>query len=398
VNQHENKARPLIHIAHEWLTEWGGSEDVVRAMLECLPEATLSATINFLSTENRARFKTADIQTTFLQRMPFVEKRFWNYLPLTPLAVESLDLSDADIIISSSHAFAKGVLTTAEQLHISYIHSPMRYAWDLHFQYLRDYGLDTGIKGHLARWMFHRLRLWDRQTANNVDLFLANSDHVRQRIWRTYRRPARVLYPPVKVEKFGLQREKDDYYVSVSRLVSYKRMDLIVEAFRAMPGRKLVVIGDGPQMRSLQAHCPPNVTLMGWQPDEVVREYLANARAFVFAAHEDFGISPVEAQACGTPVVAYGAGGSVETVRDVRQLPEPTGLLFPQQTAASLMEAVEEFERLSGRISPDACRQWAEGFSEARFKREFSALVEEAWVCWKNDPQTLEQKMLGSGP
>ena len=160
----------------------------------------------------------------------------------------------------------------------------------------------------------------------------------------------------------------------------------------------MAVIGDGPQMRSLQAHCPPNVTLMGWQPDEVVREYLANARAFVFAAHEDFGISPVEAQACGTPVVAYGAGGSVETVRDVRQLPGPTGLLFPQQTAASLMEAVEDFERLSGRISPDACRQWAEGFSEARFKREFSALVEEAWVCWKNDPQTLEQKMLGSGP
>jgi glycosyltransferase involved in cell wall biosynthesis len=268
----------------------------------------------------------------------------------------------------------------------------------LHFQYLRDYGLDTGIKGHLARWMFHRLRLWDRQTSNNVDLFLANSDHVRQRIWRTYRRRARVLYPPVKVEKFALQHQKDDYYVSVSRLVSYKRMDLIVEAFRAMPRRKLVVIGDGPQMRSLQAHCPPNVTLMGWQTDEVVREYLANARAFVFAAHEDFGISPVEAQACGTPVVAYGAGGSVETVRDVRQLPEPTGLLFPQQTVASLMEAVEEFERLSGRISPDACRQWAERFSEARFKREFSALVEEAWVCRKDDPQTLEKKMLGSGP
>ncbi|MBK7120688.1 MAG: glycosyltransferase, partial [Comamonadaceae bacterium] len=235
----------------------------------------------------------------------------WNYLPLTPLAVESLDLSDADIIVSSSHAFAKGVLTTARTVALSYIHSPMRYAWDLHFQYLRDYGLDTGIKGHLARWMFHRLRLWDRQTANNVDLFLANSDHVRQRIWRTYRRPARVLYPPVKVEKFGLQREKDDYYVSVSRLVSYKRMELIVDAFardaQAQTGGDRRRAGTG----QLQAHCPANVTLMGWQPDDVVRQHMAAARAFVFAAHEDFGISPVEAQACGTPVIAYGAGGSV---------------------------------------------------------------------------------------
>lgn len=384
------------HIAHEWLTEWGGSEDVVRAMLECLPEATLSATINFLSAENRARLNVADIQTTFLQRMPFVEKRFWNYLPLTPLAVESLDLSDADIIVSSSHAFAKGVLTTAEQLHISYIHSPMRYAWDLHFQYLRDYGLDAGIKGHLARWMFHRLRLWDRQTANNVDLFLANSDHVRQRIWRTYRRPARVLYPPVKTEKFGLQRKKDDYYVSVSRLVSYKRMDLIVEAFREMPRRKLVVIGDGPQMGALQSHCPPNVTLMGWQPDAVVREYLANAQAFVFAAHEDFGISPVEAQACGTPVIAYGAGGSVETVRDVRTKPEPTGLLFEHQTPASLVQAVEAFDELAVRIEPDACRRWAETFSEARFAGQFKALIETSWDEWQSDPRSLEARIIGS--
>lgn len=310
--------------------------------------------------------------------------------------MESLDLSDADIIVSSSHAFAKGVLTTAEQLHISYIHSPMRYAWDLHFQYLRDYGLDAGIKGHLARWMFHRLRLWDRQTANNVDLFLANSDHVRQRIWRTYRRPARVLYPPVKTEKFGLQRKKDDYYVSVSRLVSYKRMDLIVEAFREMPRRKLVVIGDGPQMGALQSHCPPNVTLMGWQPDAVVREYLANAQAFVFAAHEDFGISPVEAQACGTPVIAYGAGGSVETVRDVRTKPEPTGLLFEHQTPASLVQAVEAFDELAVRIEPDACRRWAETFSEARFAGQFKALIETSWDEWQSDPRSLEARIIGS--
>lgn len=391
-----NNHSPKIHIAHEWLTEWGGSEDVVRAMLQCLPDATLSATINFLSAENRARFKVADIQTTFLQHMPFVEKRFWNYLPLTPLAVESLDLSHADLIVSSSHAFAKGVLTTAQQLHLSYVYSPMRYAWDLHHQYLADYRLDRGLKGLLARWIFHRLRQWDRQTANNVDLFVGISHHVRQRIWRTYRRPALVIYPPVKVDSFSLQERKDDYYVTVSRLVSYKRIDLIVDAFAKMPSRKLIVIGDGPDRGKIGALCPANVSLLGWQPDDVVQKYLASAKAFIFAAHEDFGISPVEAQACGTPVIAYGVGGSRETVRDVNTMTDPTGLLFSQQTSSALVDAVETFEGLSGRISPEACRQWADTFSEARFKQAFSALVEEAWHLWQTDPQHLETKLIES--
>lgn len=382
-------------MVHEWLTEWGGSEDVTRLMLDCLPGSSLSATINFLSAENRARLNVANIQTTFLQQAPFVEKRFWNYLPLTPLAVESLDLREADLIISSSHAFAKGVLTTAQQLHISYVHSPMRYAWDLHHQYLADYKLDRGLKGLLARYMFHRLRLWDRQTANNVDLFLANSRHVQQRIWRTYRRPSRVLYPPVRVDSFKTQEKKEDFYVTVSRLVSYKRVDLIVDAFAAMPGRHLVVIGDGPEASALKQRCPANVTLLGWQPDDVVRQYLQSAKAFIFAAHEDFGISPVEAQACGTPVVAYGVGGAAETVCDVRQPAVPTGVLFHEQTVSALVDAVEEFERVSGRISAQACRAWAEKFSESAFRQSFTSLVNEAWNCWNADPASVEPKILG---
>lgn len=386
--------KPKVAFVHEWLTEWGGSEDVTRLMLDCYPEAGLSATINFLSAANRAKLKVKEIQTTFLQKAPFVEKHFWNYLLLTPLAVESVDLRHADVLISSSHAFAKGVLTTAEQLHISYVHSPMRYAWDLHFQYLRDYRLDRGMKGFLARWMFHRLRLWDRQTANNVDLFLANSRHVQQRIWRTYRRPSQVIYPPVGVERFKPQERKEDFYITVSRLVSYKRVDLIVDAFAAMPHRKLIVIGDGPDAAKLKARCPANVTLMGWQPDAVVQEHLAAARAFVFAAHEDFGISPVEAQACGTPVIAYGVGGVTETVRDVRQIARPTGIFFPQQTVASVVEAVAAFEDLSDRFSAEACRSWAESFSEARFKDQFSKFVDEAWTQWRKDPQTLERVTL----
>lgn len=388
---------PKIACVHEWLTDWGGSEDSLRLMLDCYPRAQLYATIDFLSQQDRARLGDRAIKTTFLQRAPWVRTRFWNYLPVTGLAVETHDVGEADMIVSSSHAFAKGVLTRGDQLHVSYVYSPMRYAWDLHHEYIRDYKLDRGPKGLLARYLFHRLRIWDRQTANNVDLFLAISRHVQQRIWRTYRRPSRVIYPPVRTDRFTVQTQKEDYYVTVSRLVSYKRVDMMVDAFRSMPSRKLTVIGDGPEMSALRANCPPNVTLMGWQSDEVVREHLRAAKAFVFAAHEDFGISPVEAQACGTPVIAYGAGGSLETVRDLHTAVRPTGLLFPQQTAACLAEAVEFFESAGPVFEPQVCREWAERFSEARFKRQFSDCVDQAWSLWQHDPRALEA-VLADGP
>lgn len=370
---------------------------MTRLMLDGAPGASLSATINFLSPSNRARFNVPEIRTTFLQKAPFIQRRFWNYLPLTPLAVESLDLRHADVIVSSSHAFAKGVLTTAQQLHLSYVHSPMRYAWDLHHQYLADYKLEQGVKGMLARWVFHRLRMWDRQTANNVDLFLANSRHVQQRIWRAYRRRSRVLYPPVRTSSFTMQREKEDFYVTVSRVVSYKRIDLIVEAFRAMPQRKLVVIGAGPELAAIRQRCPANVQLMGWQEDAVVQDYLGRAKAFVFAAHEDFGISPVEAQACGTPVIAYGIGGSAETVRDLREHARPTGLLFPAQTSQAIVAAVDAFEQAGPVFDPQVCREWAETFSEERFQRQFSEIMERAWDLWRRSPLELEPA-LADGP
>lgn len=385
-------ANPLtasqVAYVHEWLTEWGGSEDVTRAMLQAVPGAALHATIDFLSEANRAKFGGIPLRTTWLQRAPWARTRFWNYLPLTPLAVETHDLRAAQVIVSSSHAFAKGVLTTAEQLHVSYVHSPMRYAWDLHHEYLADYRLDRGAKGLLARYMFHRLRQWDRQTANNVDLFLANSRHVQRRIWRAYRRPSRVLYPPVAVGRFRFEPVKGDHYVTVSRLVSYKRVDLLLEAFRAMPGRKLVVVGDGPELPKLRANCPPNVELLGFQSDEVVQQQLGSARAFLFAAHEDFGISPVEAQACGTPVIAYGVGGSRETVRDLRSETRPTGLLFDAQTPASLRAAVEAFD--DARIDPHDCRRWAEGFDVPLFQERFRRIVEQAWNAWTRDPASVE--------
>ena len=382
---------PRVEYVHEWLTEWGGSEDVTRAMLAAVPGGKLHATIDFLTAEHRARFDGVPIRTTFLQKAPFVRQRFWNYLPVTPLAVETHDLRDAQVVVSSAHAFAKGALTSAEQLHVSYVHSPMRYAWDLHHQYLEDYRLHRGAKGLLARYMFHRLRQWDRNTSHNVDLFLANSIHVQRRIWRTYRRPAKVLYPPVATDRFRFEAKKEDHYVTVSRLVSYKRIDLLLQAFRAMPDRKLVVIGSGPEAQKLQAMCPPNVTLLGYQPHDVVQQYLGSARAFLFAAHEDFGISPVEAQACGTPVIAYGVGGAAETVRDLRTRANPTGLLFDQQTPDSLRAAVEAFD--AGTIDPHACRAWAESFGEQRFRDEFRRCIAQAWEAWSRDPASVEQAL-----
>jgi glycosyltransferase involved in cell wall biosynthesis len=390
----EARAAPRVACVHEWLVEWGGSEDCLRLMLECYPQAQLHATIDFLSDTDRARLGGRTARTTFLQRAPRVRQGFWNYLPLTSLAVETHDAGAADIIISSSHAFAKGVLTRGDQLHVSYVYSPMRYAWDLHHEYLRDYKLDRGVKGMLARYLFHRLRIWDRQTANNVDLFVAISRHVQQRIWRTYRRPAHVIYPPVRTTEFTLQSVKDDFYVTVSRLVSYKRIDMLVDAFRAMPSRKLVVIGDGPMLPALRAACPPNVTLLGWQPHDVVQRHLQAARAFLFAAHEDFGISPVEAQACGTPVIAYGAGGSLETVKGLDSA-RPTGMFFAEQTAACVAQAVQAFEDAGAVFDPHACREWAEQFSEERFKREFSECVDRAWDQWRRDPRGLEAALAG---
>jgi glycosyltransferase involved in cell wall biosynthesis len=381
-------------VVHEWLTDWGGSEDVLRNILACLPQARMFATIDFLSDADRERLGAPHIHTTFLQRLPGARTRFWNYLPLTPMAVETHDVRGAELVVSSSHAFAKGVLTSAEQAHISYVYSPMRYAWDLHHEYLADYGLDRGMKGMLARYMFHRLRQWDRSTANNVDAFLAISHHVRRRIWRAYRRPARVIYPPVAVHRFAMQERKDDHYVTVSRLVSYKRVDMMLEAFRLLPDRRLVVIGDGPETPRLRAMCPPNVTLLGRQPHDVVQQHMQSARAFIFTAHEDFGISPVEAQACGTPVIAYGVGGSAETVRDLRSAVKATGLLFDEQSPAALAAAVRDFESRSQAIDPHDCRTWAETFSEERFRREFAECVDRAMQAWREDPQTMEGAVL----
>lgn len=295
-----------------------------------------------------------------------------------PLAVEQFDLTRYDLVISSSHAVAKGVLTGPDQLHVSYVHSPMRYAWDLQHQYLRQAGLDRGLKSILVRCLLHQMRQWDARSANGVDVFLANSEYIARRIKKTYRRDAIVVPPPVDVESFGLETEKEDFFLVVSRFVPYKRVDLVVEAFATMPDRRLVVVGDGPARSRVRAAArgASNIEFHEALPQPELVRLVQRARAFVCAAEEDFGIAMVEAQACGTPVIAYGRGGSRDIVVDVDS-ERPTGTLFAPQSAGALGLAVRRFDFMRGRIAAEACRENALRFSGAKFRSSIIGLVSE---------------------
>ncbi len=364
-------------LVHEWLTPkaTGGSELVVAEILKHI-EADLYALIDFESTNPNSYLFGRSIGTTFLQHLPLASNGVQKYLPLLPLAIEQLDLRAYDIILSSSHAVAKGVLTNPQQLHICYCHTPMRYAWDLTFDYLKSSPLGRGPQGWISRYLLHQLRQWDVISANRVDYFIANSHHTARRIWRCYRRQAEVIYPPVNVERFPFQDRKEEFYLTVSRLVSYKQVDLIVQAFNQL-NRPLIVIGDGPQLKVLRQIAKPNVQVLGWCPDRVVEDYMAKAKAFVYAACEDFGIALVEAIACGTPVIAYGAGGALETVRDIRKHPDSgTGLFFLEQNPTALIEAVQTFEASTAAFNPERSRRAALAFAPKLFGDRYLSFLE----------------------
>ncbi|MGK7944670.1 MAG: glycosyltransferase [Microcystaceae cyanobacterium] len=365
-------------LVHEWLTPkaTGGSELVVQEILKHI-EADLYALIDFESDNPHSYLYKRSIGTTFLQQFPLARNGVQKYLPFLPLAIEQLDLRDYDVILSSSHAVAKGVITRPDQLHICYCHTPMRYAWDLTFDYLEGSKAGTGIQGIFTRYLLHRLRQWDVISANQVDYFIANSQHTARRIWRCYRRQAKVIYPPVNLERFKLRKKKEDFYLTLSRLVSYKKVSLIVEAFNQL-GLPLVVIGKGKELKQLQQQAKSNIQFLGEQPNEIVEDYLSRAKAFVYAACEDFGIALVEAQACGTPVIAYGGGGALETVIDVRQHPEKgTGLWFSPQTPDALIKAVQAFESEPYSIEPESCRRQSAKFSPKIFETSYIRFLEE---------------------
>jgi len=330
-------------IVYDWLVAIGGGEKVLEQIVRIFPEADIFSLVDFLPENKRDIILNKPVKTSFIQKLPFAKKRYRDYLALMPLAIEQFDLSSYNLIISISTAVAKGVITGPDQTHIAYVNSPIRYAWDLTHQYLNEAGLTHGPKSWLAKIILHYIRNWDCRTANGVDKFIGNSDYIRRRIKKVYRRDATVIYPPVNVDAFKLLIKKQNYYLTASRMVPYKKIGLIVKAFSKMPDKKLVVIGDGPDFKKIMTNATENITFLGYQPRETMINFMQKAKAFVFAAEEDFGIVPIEAQACGTPVIAFGKGGALETVID-----NETGVFFNQQTEESIINAVQRLEK-----SPD---------------------------------------------
>jgi glycosyltransferase involved in cell wall biosynthesis len=363
----------LVAIVHDWLYTAGGAEKVLSAIIKCFPDADLFSIFDVLPPHERHLIDYKESRSSFLQRMPAISKLHRLYLPLMPFAIEQFDMSAYDLVISSSFAVAKGVLTGPDQLHISYVHSPMRYAWDLQHQYLRESGMTAGPKSMLARMLLHRLRMWDTRTANGVNIYAANSAFVARRIKKVYARDAEVIHPPVSVPPVLGRRAKEDFFVTASRLVPYKNIHQIVEAFRSLPDQNLIVVGAGPDSERLRRLSGSNVFMAGYVPDEELRALMGAARAFIFAAEEDFGIVPVEAQSEGTPVIALGRGGVRETI--VGDGPSPTGLFFADATPAAITEAVREFITRESEFDPLACHANALRFSTEVFISEFKEFV-----------------------
>ena len=370
-----------VAIVQEWLVTVGGSDKVVKAILDVFPDADIYTLVAKKEVCDELGIPWEKVYTSFIQKMPLGTKKHRAYLPLFPFAIEQFDLRGYDVVISSSHCVAKGVLTKADQLHICYCHSPIRYCWDMYNEYLEESHLDKGFKSWLVRLMLHPIRQFDAIAGSRVDYYISNSDYVGQRIRKTYRRKATTIHPNIDISNFELCNDKQEYYLASSRLVAYKKIDTIIESFNQMPDKKLVVIGGGPNLEVYRKLAKDNVTVMGYQPFDVLKDKMQHAKAFVFAADEDFGMIPIEAQSCGTPVIAYGHGGSLETVNGGK-----TGLFFNEQTPEAIVEAVNRFEAMGSLpFAPADCRQWAEGFSEERFKREIKEFVEEKYEEFKKN-------------
>ncbi len=355
-----------VAIVHDWLVTYAGAERVLEQMLNVYPDADLFSVVDFIPSGSRGFIHNKPVITTFIQKLPLAKSKYRSYLPLMPIAIEQLDLSAYDLVLSSSHAVAKGVLTGPDQIHVCYIYSPIRYAWDLHHQYLNEAGLTSGFKSVIARLVLHYMRLWDMRTVHGVDKFISCSKFIGSRVRKVYGRTSDVVYPPVDLDQFSMVDVKEDFYLTASRMVPYKKIPLIVRAFNSMPDKRLIVIGDGPEFEKVKALALKNVVVLGFQPTEVLIDHMQRAKAFVFAAEEDFGIAPVEAQACGTPVIAFGKGGALETVADGQGDSVRTGVFFKVQDEGSIVDAVTRFERLD-KIDPYACRANAERFAASEF-------------------------------
>jgi glycosyltransferase involved in cell wall biosynthesis len=363
------KPEPRVAFVTDALPSIGGGEKVLFTALEVFPCADV-----FTLIYNRPAFACSPlanrkVKTSLLDQLPLAHKHHRFFLPLMPSAIERFDLRGYELIVSFSYAVAHGVFGPNDARHVSYTYTPMRYAWHR-----------VNINGTISpdhpaiAWFMQNFRKWDRLAVGRVHEIAAISHAIAERIWMAYQREARVIYPPVETGRFRPSGGRGDFYVIVSRLVAHKRIDLIVEAFSRL-NLPLVIVGEGPELKRLQAASVPNIQFLGHQPDEKVADLLGQARGFVCAAEEDFGIAIVEAQAAGCPVIAYGRGGARETVLDGR-----TGLLFPEQTVESLMGAIREFERACKHFRVDEIIENARKFDQSNFKREFMEFVLAGWL------------------
>lgn len=366
-----------VALVHDWLSTIAGAEKVVAEMVRTFPKVEIYTLFDFLNHEERQYLSGGrPVHVSRLNRLPGVKHYYRHLLLQATRAIEAFDVTNHEVVLSSSAALAKGVLTSPEQKHFAYVHSPARYAWDLTHEYIASIsGVGRSIKRAAAREMMHRFRLWDMRTPASIDHFIANSEFIRKRIWKVYRREAVVIYPPVDISSFQLSNQpREDFFFTAARMVPYKRIPLIVEAFSSRPDLRLVVAGDGPEMAKVRKVAGPNVSILGHAPKEELIDHLQRCRAFVFVAKEDFGIAPVEAQACGAPVVALGAGGTAETVRDLDN-PAPTGVLFGEQTPASLLSGVDRLIAAGDGLRRDNIRANAERFKPEIFRSQLSDLV-----------------------
>lgn len=363
-----------IALVHDYLSQDGGAERVLKSFHEIWPDAPIF--VLFHDREKLKQFNTADVRESFLARMPLGKKRYQWYLPWMPLATERHDLNEFDVVLSSSSAFAKGILTRPDTLHISYCHTPTRYLWTDTHQYISDLKYNFMIKAMLPRLM-HRMRLWDKMSVDRVDQFIANSRTVRDRINKFYRRESDVVYPPVDTKSFAISEKVGDYFVSGGRLVPYKRFDLLVQAFNRL-GLPLKIFGDGPELGRLRKHAKDNISFLGRIADDHKARLMSKAQAFLHPQVEDLGITPIESMACGRPVIAYGVGGVTETV-----IPGQTGLFFYEQNWESIVDTVLHFDTYTW--DPHQIRAWAKRFDELHFKAFVKRYVENNFEAFKQN-------------
>lgn len=343
-----------------------GGEKCLEVFCELFPDATIFTLLHKKGSVSPL-IEKMKIRTSFIQCLPRATENYRHYLPLFPLAVESFNLKGFDLVLSSSHSAAKGARAAAEARHICYCYTPMRYAWAFFEQY---FGQMSFLKKQLVALVIRRLKKWDLKTNERIDFFIAISDNIKSRIKQFYGREAQVIYPPVDIARFPLSVKKEKFYLIVSALVPYKRIDLAIQAFNAL-GKKLVIIGTGDSEKQLRKLAKANIEFLGWLEDRVISEYYARCKALIFPGEEDFGIVPVEAQACGKPVIAYGKGGALETIT-----PE-TGVFFSRQTPEALVQAVREFEIREAEFDPEVARKNALRFGRERFKKEVAAFIKE---------------------